>query len=72
MWRRIAVVLVAAMACVVLRFEVMGWATPGTTAFSQFDNPVAHMENRWHRQLTGVYLAARHMWLLFWPVARSI
>lgn len=69
LWRRIVAICFAVITCLTIRLHVMGWTTPGEVrAFSQFDNPLAHTEDRTSRVLTGWYLAARHMSLLFFPI----
>eukprot|EP00940_MAST-03C_sp_MAST-3C-sp2_P000932 g932.t1 len=69
MWRRVTAMVFAGAASLTVRFAVMGWATPGSvTAFSQFDNHLAHTKEWENRVMTGWYLAGRHMSLLFWPL----
>ena len=69
LWKRIGTLCLTVIVFVMIRLHVMGWTTPGgVRAFSQFDNPLAHTEDRMSRVLTGWYLAARHISLLFWPV----
>ncbi len=68
LWRRILVMFFSVIVLLMIRLHVMGWTTPGgVSAFSQFDNPLAHTEDQTSRILTGWYLASRHISLLFWP-----
>ena len=63
LWKRICTLCLTVIVFVMIRLHVMGWTTPGgVRAFSQFDNPLAHTEDRMSRVLTGWYLAARHVW----------